>query len=148
VKSLSAREKIFVAEYLVDFNAAKAAVRAGYSARSCGQPYRLLERRRVAEAIRDGIRERVAKLGIDADDVLLRALQIYDRAMAAEPVLKWDAASKRRLPTGEFAYDGALAAKALEMIAKLLGAFRDKPAGEERAFVVNIFTEVKDDQHR
>ncbi len=92
----------------------------------------------VAAAVRAAVKERVARLGIDADDVLLRALKIYDMATAAVPVTKYDAATKTRIETGEYTFDGALAAKVLEMIGKLLGAFRDRPATEERPFVIRI----------
>jgi phage terminase small subunit len=128
-----------VTEYLSDFNATRAAIRAGYSERSGDAPWRLMSNPLVSAAIRAGVKERVQRLGIDADDVLLRALKIYDMATAAVAVTKYDAASKTRVETGEFTFDGALAAKVLEMIGKLLGAFRDRPATEERPFVIRIY---------
>ena len=127
-----------MAEYLKDFNATQAAIRAGYSERSDRTPRRLMVQPLVAAAIRKAVRERVERLGIGADDLLLRALALYDMATAAVPVTKWDAATKTRVETGEYTFDGALAAKALELIAKLLGAFRDRPEKPERAFVVRI----------
>ena len=133
-----------MAEYLVDFNATQAAIRAGYSSRyTSGNAAQTLVLPYVAAAVRAGIKERVTRLGIDADHVLLRALKLYDMAMAAEPVRKWDIASKTHVETGEYKFDGALAAKALELIGKLLGAFRDRAAGEERPFVIHVHTEVE-----
>jgi phage terminase small subunit len=138
-ETLSRRQTVFVNEYLKDFNARQAAIRAGYAESATATPWRLLANPLVASAIREGVKERVQRLGIDADDVLLRALKIYDMATSAVPVTKYDAASKSRVETGEYTFDGALAAKVLEMIGKLLGAFRDKPAAEERPFVIRIY---------
>jgi phage terminase small subunit len=136
-----------VAEYLIDFNAAQAAMRAGYSPKwANNKGWSLLQDPFIADAVRAAIKDRVERLGMDADDVLLRALNLYDIAMAGEPVMRWDKEAKCRVPTGEYVFDGALAAKALEMIGKILGAFRDRSPGEERPFLIQIFTESKDGQ--
>lgn len=59
----------FVIEYTVDFNAKKAAIRAGYSERSAHtQGYRLLKNDEVANAIA----ERIKTLCMGKDEVLLR----------------------------------------------------------------------------
>ena len=139
---MTARQAVFVAEYLTDFNARQAALRAGY-APSTREGWRILTRPAVAAAVRAGVRERVERLGIDADHVLLRALKLYDLAMASEPVQKWDNVAKTYVTTGEYKFDGALAAKALELIGKLLGAFRDRAPAEERPFVIHVHTEVE-----
>lgn len=137
--SLSKKEEMFVAEYLTDFNATQAAIRAGYARTSADRrAWKLMGRPRVAAAVRAGIKARAERLGLSADDVLLRALALYDMATAAVPVTKWDAATKSRVETGEYTFDGALAAKTLEMIGKMLGAFRDKAPGEGQSFVIVI----------
>ena len=133
---------MFVAEYLVDFNGTQAAMRAGYSRRGVGNPGRLLSTPLIAAAVRAAIKARVDRLAIDADDVLLRALMIYDMGMTAQPVKKWHAASNRYVETGDYTFDGALAVKALELIGKLLGAFRDRAPGDEPPFVIHIHGEV------
>jgi phage terminase small subunit len=132
-----------VAEYLTEFNATQAAIRAGYSERSAySSGARLLQHAEVARAVRAGIIERRERLALDADDVLLRALNIYDRAIQATPVTRWDATTKQRVDTGEFTYDGALAAKSLEMIGKLLGVFgREAGPATQRPFVIRICEE-------
>ena len=68
---LTLRQQAFVAEYLIDLNAAGAAERAGYSPGSSAVAgSRLLSRPQVAEAVRAAMDERSAKLGRDALDVL------------------------------------------------------------------------------
>ena len=70
-RELSARERIFVREYLVDLNATQAAIRAGYSRRSASRnTHRVLNRPRVKAAIEAAMAERAAKLEITAERVL------------------------------------------------------------------------------
>lgn len=69
---LTNKQRVFVAEYLRDFNATQAAIRAGYSARtafSIGPEN--LKKPLVAQAIQKEISERAMK----ADEVLLRLAQ-------------------------------------------------------------------------
>jgi phage terminase small subunit len=69
MSGLSNKRRAFAVQYLKDFNATQAAIRAGYSpktAYSIGQ--RLLNFVEVAEAIKIGI----AELSMGADEVLLR----------------------------------------------------------------------------
>jgi phage terminase small subunit len=65
--------EIFVAEYLVDLNATRAAIAIGYS-KKCAhmQGSRLLRNVKVAEEIERKIRKRVGKLDISRDRVLFR----------------------------------------------------------------------------
>jgi len=69
--ALTARQNRFVQEYLVDLNAARAATRAGYGAKSaytCGP--RLLKLPAVAEAVAEGMAARAERTGVTADRVL------------------------------------------------------------------------------
>lgn len=138
---MNERQKMFVAEYLVDFNATQSAIRAGYSensARAIGSA--LLTHADVSRALREAVKERIDRLGINADDILLRALKVYERAMQAEAVMKWDPESGEFVESGEYVFDSKGATKALELIGKLLGAFmKEKPGdGEQRPFIIQI----------
>ena len=65
---LNDRERLFVREYLIDLNAARAAIRAGYSLRSAPkQASRVFNRARVKAAIEVAMAERATKLEITAD---------------------------------------------------------------------------------
>lgn len=68
-KALTPREQRFVAEYLVDFKAGPAAVRAGYSQKSYAIASRILIRSHVADEIKHRCLAIQVKLSIDADDV-------------------------------------------------------------------------------
>jgi len=88
-KILTPKQQRFVAEYLIDLNATKAAIRAGYSkktARSQGQ--RLLTNVDIQKAIQHKMDERVLRLGLKADEVL-RELSKAAMAPIDKPVT-WD----------------------------------------------------------
>lgn len=68
-KALTPLEQRFVAEYLIDFKAGPAAVRAGYSPKSYSAACRMLLRPHVALEIQRRCLTVQAKLSIDADDV-------------------------------------------------------------------------------
>lgn len=68
---LTDRERLFVREYLVDLNAARAAVRAGYSPKAAKvTACRIRNRSRVKAAIDAALAERAAKLEITTERVL------------------------------------------------------------------------------
>lgn len=73
VQGLSVRARRFVQEFLVDYNASRAAARAGYSAHSSGQKgYELLGIPIVAEAIENAIADLEARTQITQEKVLRR----------------------------------------------------------------------------
>ena len=68
---LTPKQQLFVREYLVDLNATRAAVRAGYSEKNADKiGPELLGKTRVAEAIEAAKAERAEKVGRSAEDVL------------------------------------------------------------------------------
>lgn len=72
-RKMSAREHLFVAEYLKDLNAAQAAIRAGYSAKTARQQgHRLLTKADIAEAVAKAVETRSAEVKTDADWLLAR----------------------------------------------------------------------------
>lgn len=69
-KSLTVLETIFCREFILDFNAYQAAIRAGYSAKTArSQSYELLRRPQVQAEIKRLLTKRVAELDKDADAV-------------------------------------------------------------------------------
>lgn len=79
--ALSARKSMFIREYLVDLNAAQAAIRAGYSPKSAEtNGPRLLRDAQVAAAVQVAMDERAKRVGMTADEVLaeLKAIGMSD----------------------------------------------------------------------
>jgi len=73
--------QIFINEYLIDLNATRAAIRAGYSAKTAhSQGSRLLTNVEVQGAIQAGMAARAERTGIDQDKVLqsIANLAFYD----------------------------------------------------------------------
>lgn len=68
---LNMKQQAFITEYLLDFNATQAAIRAGYSPRTaCEQGYDLLRRPHVAEALTELSRKQLAKASITAERLI------------------------------------------------------------------------------
>ena len=69
--TLTPKQTLFVAEYLVDTNATQAAIRAGYSAKTANPAgARLLAHVSVKAAIAKGREERLTRVKRSADDVV------------------------------------------------------------------------------
>ncbi len=74
---LTAQQRLFVAEYLKDNNAARAASRAGYSKKSAEQiGYQLLHKTSVAHAIAQQQKASIARTLGSADEVLAQMWQL------------------------------------------------------------------------
>jgi phage terminase small subunit len=119
---LNKKQADFCRFYLIEPNGKQAAIKAGYTERSSeSTASALLRNHKVLEEISRlrGERDKVAV--VDAAYVLTRLRENVERAMTAEPVRDSDGE-----PTGEYRYEGAVANKALELLGKHLGMFRDK----------------------
>lgn len=78
------RYALFVKEFIKDFNATQAAVRAGYSEKTAGQQgHRLLRNAKIQEDLAKAIRERAERAQVDSDYVLQRLCEI-DRMDCAD----------------------------------------------------------------
>lgn len=75
--SAEERQKIFVQEYLIDLNAARAAVKAGYSEKAARQQgSRLLSDANVIKAVQQAQQARIIRTQITQDEVLRRWVDI------------------------------------------------------------------------
>lgn len=121
-RPLTPRQSLFVAEYLVDLNGTQAAIRAGYSQKSAGRfAQELLAKTHIAEAVTAARGKREKSTEVNAAWVLERLRENVDRAMQAEPVL-----DKLGNETGEYAYQGSVANRALELLGKHHGLFAER----------------------
>ena len=96
--ALTAKQQRFIVEYLIDLNAAQAAIRAGYAVKGAkDQAYQLMQRPEVVAAIKEAIEARNQRVQVDADYVLNRLteidqmdlLDILDDDMSIKPLSKW-----------------------------------------------------------
>ena len=120
--ALNDRQRGFVEEYLVDLNATQAAIRAGYSARTARQSgAENLSKPDISDAIQEARAERAARTKVDQDWVLRRLQSVVERCLQTEEV--FDRHGNR---TGGYTFNAAGANKALELLGKHLGLFKDK----------------------
>ncbi len=120
--ALTNRRSKFADEYLVDLNAAKAAMRAGQSARTAQQ---LLQNASVQGAIQAALAARAERTEISQNWVIGRLVANAERAMQAVPVC--DAAGKE---TGRYTYQGTVANRALELLGKHIGMWTEHRGGD------------------
>jgi phage terminase small subunit len=70
-KKLTEKQKLFVAEYLVDLNATKAAVRAGYTEKTARiHSSKMLANANIQQLISESLRKRTDKLEITSERIL------------------------------------------------------------------------------
>jgi phage terminase small subunit len=125
--ALTDKQETFIREYLVDLNATQAAIRANYSKNTAQeQGSRLLSNVMVRARIDELLDTRKEKLELDAEWVVNRLMQVANRSMKAEPVMKWDYEERAMVETGEYMFDSRGANQALELIGKHLAMFKDK----------------------
>lgn len=143
-KKLPPRREAFAAEYLKDLNATRAAIRAGYSAKTASSiGARLLADAGVARAVEEGMAARARRTEIDADRVVLELARIAFAdprdlmAWGPDGVALKDSASlteEQAAGVAEVAEGsgGTLRLKkhdkvrALELLGKHLGLFRER----------------------
>lgn len=130
-RGLTDKQARFVAEYLKDMCASKAAVRAGYSPKSARKyANELLNDGRVKAAIAEAIEARNERDQIDADWVKQQAVKLHLRCM--QEIEPFTDRSGDQIYDKEgrplFVFNATGAAKALELIGKHVGvqAFKEK----------------------
>lgn len=97
---LTAKQKRFCDEYLIDLNATQAAIRAGYSPKTaCEQASRLLANVKVQDEIAIEMAERSKRTGINKDRVLMEIAKMA--FMNIDDVIDLDTAKVKRTATKE-----------------------------------------------
>jgi phage terminase small subunit len=125
MKTLTPKQRRFVDEYLVDLNATRAAIRAGYSPKTANEQASMnLAKLSIREAVAKAREMQRARLERTADDVLR---DIYD-------------AAKKALAEGDL----RTALKAYELEGRHLGLFEDrlKVSGGVEVRIVSEFDDA------
>ena len=134
------KQKRFCDEYLVDFNATQAAIRAGYSIKSAKQiAQQNLTKLDLKEYIEKRIAEKQSQL-IATQDEVLRYLTSVLRGEQKEQTLKMAGVGFQEVEEINTSTKDRL--KAAELLGKAYGAFRDKvDVNLEPVQIVNDLTE-------
>lgn len=126
-KKLNERQEKFCREYIIDYNATQAAIRAGYSQKSArSQGSENLTKPDILARVREIQREETEKMCITPDWVIVRLVEVYNRCMTAVPVLEWDSEAKKKVFKGQYTFDSKGALEALEKIGRHLGIYEAK----------------------
>lgn len=108
-KTLTAKQAAFVVEYLIDFNAGQAAIRAGYSAKTARRiGHQQLHTPTIQAAIAAAMQARSERTAIDADWVLKRLAseadadlaELFDEAGNLHQVKNWPMVFRKGLIAG------------------------------------------------
>lgn len=147
-RGLNEKQKRFVEEYLIDLNATQAAIRAGYSqntARSIGQ--RLLTFVDIQAAIQQAQSNRSERVQITQEEVIRCLLENVDIASGKKATTitipsKNENGEVIRNDVAHFVYEPSAVNKALELLGKHLGMFKDRvdvtSGGNALPAVINI----------
>ncbi len=129
---LTPKQRRFVEEYLIDLNATRAAVRAGYSEKTARQiGSENLSKPAIQEAITRAKRDRSEATKIDAEWVLHQAVELHRRCMQeVKPALHPKTRKQMKDEEGNllFVFNAAAANRSLELVGKHvdIGAFKDR----------------------
>lgn len=130
-KKLTARERAFVRQYLVDLNGTQAAIRVGYSEKTAASQASRLLRKSDVQAYRDALlQEQFDAIGVTKHSIAAEVWGIYQKCCQKEPVLEWDSVNREWVPSGEWAFNVKGALKALDMLRQMLPEMKhDDDAG-------------------
>jgi phage terminase small subunit len=153
-RGLTHKQEMFCQEYLVDSNATKAAIRAGYSERNADKiGSELLGKTRVANRVDELCEERLTRLRITSDYVLSNIVQVIERCLQREPVMVREGRQMVQLKDEEdrhvWKFDAAGANKALETLAKHKKLLTDRvehSGVDGKPIEHKSLTEIPDDQ--
>ena len=129
---LTPKQELFVSAYLKTGNATEAVKRAGYTCKSdkaaSVQGARLLRNASVIRAIEARNQKRSARLELEEDFELKRAIELLDMCMKPQQVVDMFGKPVKDPETGKFvmSFDSKGANTALQTIAKLRGKFVTK----------------------
>ncbi|MDD4849656.1 MAG: terminase small subunit [Gemmiger sp.] len=127
-QAIPRKKERFCREYLVDYNATQAAMRAGYSAGTAGAAAaRLLRQAEILERIHTLQAERLQSMAITQDYVVEQLVRLYQQC--TRPESEEDTT---------FKYDSRGALRALELLGKCLGVFGERTPASAQAPAAEI----------
>lgn len=122
--TLTPKQKRFIDEYLIDLNATRAAIRAGYSEETAKEiGYENLTKPHIQEAIQQAQNKRSERCCITQDDVIAKLIELTNISMGKQPVIITENESseiEKRI------FKPQAAVRALELLGKHLGMFNAK----------------------
>ena len=122
--ALTAKQKIFVQEYLVDLNATQAAIRAGYSPKTANRTAsENLSKPDIQAAIHKSMQKREKRVEVNQDYVISKLFEITEKEASD-------------MPESDLKYGSKI--KAIELLGKHVGAWDRKDDKNKDAVIEGI----------
>jgi phage terminase small subunit len=122
--ALTAKQKIFVQEYLVDLNATQAAIRAGYSPKTANRTAsENLSKPDIQAAIHKSMQKREKRVEVNQDYVISKLFEITEKEASD-------------MPESDLKYGNKI--KAIELLGKHVGAWDRKDDKNKDAVIEGI----------
>ena len=122
--SLNEKQKQFCEEFIIDFNATQAAIRAGYSKNTARNiACENLAKLNIQEYIKPLIEKRNERTKITQDEVVANIVEVMQRCMQAKPVTFMGRQVKDEEGNNLWKFDSQGANKALDMLMKHTGGY-------------------------
>ena len=142
---LNDKQKQFCNEYLIDLNGTQAAIRAGYAESGARvQANRMLTNDNIQKYIQD-LQAGIAKRNkISQDEIVRDLIEVKNRCMQNVPVMYFDKVDKCYKQEGAedgepvYKFDSQGAVKALDLLAKHVGFYKDAGEGEYKMPEIHI----------
>ena len=121
---MTAKQRRFCDEYLIDLNATQAAIRAGYSEkRASEQAYQLLQKTTVKEYIACRMAEKESELIADQDEVLEYLTAVMRKQTTASVLARDETGAERVIQKPP---DEKESLKAAELLGRRYGLYTDR----------------------
>ncbi len=149
---MTAKQKLFCSEYVKDYNATQAAIRAGYSEKTAAsQASRLLKDPKILEEIRKNQKELAESSCLSEEKIITNLEEILSRCMSAVPVMQWDYSEHELVETGQYQFDSKGALAAIKLLGQHLGMFNkkdlNKSANIAAGHLKEILTQLESDDN-
>jgi phage terminase small subunit len=141
---LTPQQQRFCEEYIKDLNAKQAYIRAGYSEKTAEKhASRMLYKPQVQSQVQRLMDKRTLRTNITTDHIVVALEELASRCMQAEPVMVYDKKSATYVQQTDdngrpmFTFNSSGALKALELLGKHLGMFRESQEQQSAAVIIN-----------
>lgn len=119
--TLTAKQKRFVREWLVDMNGTRAAVRAGYSEKSAANTASRLMKDPDVQAYRNELlKAKFDELGITRHSLAVEVYEMMQKCKGGTPHMVWNSDTKTYEPDGTWEQNEKGLYKGAELLSRLL----------------------------
>lgn len=121
MKELSAKQKKFVHEWLIDLCGTRAAIRAGYSEKTAAQTASRLMKLPEVRAYRDALmKQKFDELGITRHSLAVEVYEMMQKCKGGTPHMVWDSNIRDYVPDGTWEQNEKGLYKGADLLSRLL----------------------------